>query len=226
MAAPQIRDLQSLIDQYSASFNPQKQLIETDLAGLDAAGTAQEQGLAAKQNTAFKNIEQTAQNKGMFFSGFSPDAQASYTADTYLPALAQLQATIAQGRSSLLGKRADIDSQARTQAINAQEGDRQALTAYEQMQQQQAFQAEQARLEREAAAAENAKNRSASAANSKSKTPTQAQFLVSAFSGYDPDTMKFYTEREVIPALKANYGLSDAEAKRLAYTYRKSAYGS
>ena len=225
MAAPQVRDLQSLIDQYSASFNPQKQLIEQDLTGLDNAGVAQEQGLQAKQKTAFGQIEQRAQDKGMFFSGFSPDAQATYTADTYLPALAQLQATIAQGRSSLLGKRADLESQARTSALGAQENDLSAKTAWEQQQEQQAFQAEQARLEREAAASENSKNRAASAA--KNDKPTTAQFLVQAFSGFDPgSTPAYYTEREVIPAIKANYGLSDADAKALVYAYRKNVYGS
>ena len=221
MAAPQVRELQSLIDQYSASFNPQKQLIDADLAGLDTAGTAQAAGLDARQKKAFGQIEQNASNKGMFFSGFSPDAQASYTADTYLPELAKLQSTIAQGRSALLGKRADIESQARTSALGAQENDLAAKTAYEQMQEQQAFQAEQARLTREASAIENSKSRAASAASS---TPTPAQFLVSAFSGYDGKTMQGYTEKEVIPALMATYNIPKEQAAALAYQYRKSNY--
>jgi len=219
---PQVRDLQSLIQQYSGSFDPQRQLIDQDLAGLDASGAAQQAGLAATQKKAFGQIEQQASDKGVFFSGFSPDAQAEYTAGTYLPELAKLQATIASGRSSLLGKRADLDSTARTSAISAQEGDRNALLTWQQQQEQRAFEAEQARLARDAQAAENSKNRAASSAAS--SVPTPAQFLVKSFAAYDPKTMQGYTEREVIPALMATYNIPKEQAAALAYSYRKSNY--
>lgn len=226
MAAPQVRDLQSLISQYSAAFDPQRQQIDESIQANDNSGAAQQAGLAAQQQQAFRGIEQNAQNKGMFFSGFSPNEQANYTSGTYLPALANLQAAIAQTRAGLLGKRADLDTSARQSALGAQENDLSALNAWNTQQEQQRFQAEQARIAAEREAAENAKNRAASAAASSAKNaqPTTAQFLVQAFSGYDPKTMQFYTEREVIPALQANYGLTKSQAEKLAYDYRKSAY--
>lgn len=57
-----------------------------------------------------------------------------------------------------------------------------------------------------------------------SSTPSTSQFLVQAFSGYDPKKMKNYTEKEVIPALMANYNLSKDQAAKLAYQYRKAVY--
>lgn len=225
---PTQRPLQELIGQYSASFDPQRQLIDQQIASNDASGVAQEAGLAAKQSTAFKQIEQRAQDRGTFFSGFSPNAQAEYTADTYLPALAGLQSAIANTRTSLLGNRAGLDTQANNLALQAQESDRNALTAWQQQQAQQAFQAEQSRLDREATAREAAANRSASARSSAASQPTQAQFLSQAFSGYKPayeGGQAYYTEREIIPAIMANYGISEAQAKTLAYDYRKRVFG-
>lgn len=229
MPAPAVRDLQELIGKYQTSFEPQNALIDSDIAAAENSGAAQEAGLGAKRDTAFKGIEQAAQNKGMFFSGFSPNEQANYTADTYLPALANLQSTIASTRSNLLGKKADNNTAARNAALGAQENDVQALARWNEQQEQIAAQERAAAAQRAFEADQNAKARaatvSASSARSASSQPTQAQFLVQAFSGYDPGKMSGYTEREVIPALMANYNIDKNAAATLAYNYRKSAYG-
>lgn len=190
--APQVRNLQDLIAQYSASFDPQRQLIDADIEMNAKAGAAQEQGLEAKKTKSFGQIEQNAQSKGMLFSGFTPDAQATYTADTYLPALANLQAAIAGTRSSLLGKKAELDSTARTQALGAQEGDIAAVRSWQTMQEQARLAAEQAAKERAFTAAENERNRRAAAADSAanraaaaskgSSGPTASQMMSEALS--------------------------------------------
>lgn len=174
---PQVRDLQALIAEQTASLKPQYDLIEGDIASNATAGAAQEIGLGAKKDKAFKQIGQSSQDKGMFFSGFTPNEEAEYTAGTYLPALAQLQATIASTRSSLLGKKAELGKSAFDTATNIREGDIQAERSWTAAERQRAFQAEQDRIQREAQAAEaeknrqfeakqNAANRSASAAQS------------------------------------------------------------
>ena len=104
---PEVRDLNALVTTLGEGVKGQKQLIDNDIVANEQSGVAQIQGLEARKDKEFKNIEQRASNKGMFFSGFSPDAQAGYTADTYLPALAQLQSVIAGTRSQLMGKKAD-----------------------------------------------------------------------------------------------------------------------
>lgn len=229
-APPVVRDLNQLIGEIGAAYAPQKELINKQIAETDQSGMAQRAGLAAQQKQTFGQIEQGAQNKGMYFSGFSPDAQAKYTATTYLPALANLESSINQVKAGLYGKTAELDSQTRTQAFNVREGDVAAQRAWQQNQEQMAFQAEQARLAREAEARQQAANRAAQSrsAAASSKMPSTAQFLSQAFSGYKPayeGGQAYYTEREVVPALMANYNMSEAQAKEQAYAYRKRVFG-
>lgn len=145
---PQVRDLQSLITEQSKAIAPQNQLIDESINSNANAGLAQEAGLAATQKKAFGQIEQGAQNKGMFFSGFSPDEQATYTSTTYLPALAQLQSTIAKTRADLLGKKADLATSVFDKATNMREQDVQVLNAWNKMTAEQKFNASEADKQR------------------------------------------------------------------------------
>jgi len=162
---PKVRNLNSLVTEIGSSVRPQIDLINSDIAANDAAGAAQIAGLGARKDTAFKQIEQTAQDKGMFFGGFSSDEQANYTAGTYLPALAQLQQTIAQTRSGLLGKKADINTGVFDKAFATRQGDIGSMNDWNKMNQQQQFQAREARLDRDFRTRESSKDRSAAAAN-------------------------------------------------------------
>lgn len=172
---PPVRELQSLIAEQQKAIAPQKALIDADIERSAASGAAQEAGLAATQKKVFGNIEQAAQNKGMFFSGFSPEEQANYTSTTYLPALAQLQTAIAQTRSNLMGKKADLDTDVFKTATNIRENDLQALRSWEKMtaeqqfnaseaEKQRVFQAQQNEVNRQHEARQQAANRASSAA--------------------------------------------------------------
>ena len=149
MAAPVVRDLNQLVSEYGRSVEPQKQLIDTDIANNEKSGQAQIEGLGAAKDRAFGKITQAAQNKGMLFSGFAPDAQAEYTASTYLPALAKLQAAIANTRTSLLGKKADIDKNVYDKAFNTRESDISAKRSWDAAEAARAFQAAEAEKQRE-----------------------------------------------------------------------------
>ena len=182
---PQVRDLQALIAEYGKAYDPQRALIDADITANANAGAAQEAGLQAKQTQAFKTIEQRGQNKGMYFSGFSPDEQANYTSDTYLPALAQLQATIAATRSQLLGKKADIETDVYNKAFNTREGDIKQKNDWQSEQERRAWQAEQDRINREFQASENAKGRAASAASSRASAGPSLELRRNSAGGYD-----------------------------------------
>lgn len=177
MAPPQVRDLQALIAEQTASLTPQYQLIDESINANEQSGQAQVAGLDATKRKAFGQIEQAASNKGMYFSGFSPAEQAEYTASSYLPELAKLQGTIAGARNSLLGKKADLGKSAFDAATNIREGDIQTLRAWEKMtaeqqfnaseaEKQRVFQAQQNEKDRQLQASEGAKGRAASAASS------------------------------------------------------------
>lgn len=183
---PQVRDLQSLIAEQSKAIAPQNRLLDESINQNASAGLAQEAGLAATQKKAFGQIEQGAQNKGMFFSGFSPDEQATYTSTTYLPALAQLQATIAKTRSDLLGKKADLATNVFDKATNMRESDRQALAAWEKMTAEQKFNASEAEKQRVFEAQQNQLKISADARNaaaSKDSAPSQKEQFAAALAG-------------------------------------------
>ncbi len=173
--APQVRELNTLIAQQNESLKPQFGLIDEGIAANEASGAAQKAGLDATQVKAFKGIEQAAQNKKMFFSGFSPNEQAEYTASTYLPAVAALQQTIASARGQLLGDKAKLGKTAFDTAFSIQQEDKGVLDRWNEMTAQQQFQASQAEKDRAFQAAQNeanrrheadiaAKNRAASAA--------------------------------------------------------------
>lgn len=195
MAAPAVRDLQSLIATQQQALQPQLGLIDESIAANDKSGVAQVAGIEAKKSDVFTNqIPQQAQDNGMFFSGFTPDEEAKYTASTYLPALAALQGTIAQTRSSLLGKKADLGKGAYDVATQQQEADRQVLADWNKMtaqqqfeasqsEKQRAFEAKQRQADRDASAKEGAANRSASAA----KAPNPKADAAAALRAYVGD---------------------------------------
>jgi hypothetical protein len=230
--APQVRDLQALIAQQTAALQPQQDLLDQSITANATSGAAQETGLGAQKDTAFKQIEQTGQNKGMFFSGFSPDEQAKYTAGTYLPALAQLQATIASTRSNLLGKKADLNMSAFDKANAQHENDLQTLADWNKLTEQERFNASEADKQRVFQAQQNASDRAASAAASYAKSqadapPPLATGLAQLFTGYvgaKQGGTPYYTENTIVPQLMAAYNLSHDAALKAAYNFRKQTF--
>lgn len=191
-------------------YNPERQLVQQQLSALPGQATAQKTALEQAKINAFRDISSNAQGRGVYFSGFRPSEEARYTGETFLPALANLEATQSQNRTALQQALIEINQRQQQQATGY------AQDILTRRQQQQQFERElAAQRERDAA------NRSASSATS---IPSTSQFLVQAFSGYQPGVDRFYTEQEVIPALMANYNLSRAAAAKLAYKYRDEVY--
>ena len=232
--APAVRDLNALVGEIGQAYQPQYQTIDKDVAFNEQSGVAATAGLEAQQRQAFKGIEQQAINKGMYFSGFSPDAQANYTSTVYLPKLVELNKTIAQTRNQLLGRKAELDTDIRNKAFATRESDLGALRTYEQQQQQRAWEAEQARIKMEfdarQAAADRAASARASAAKSQAARPAQSMnaALEKLFYGYKPASQggeRDLTEKTIIPALMEEYGVTAGTASNLAYQYRKQKFG-
>ena len=84
--APQTQFIQSQIDQLPQYYNAQKASIEQ-----------------AKVN-AFRDIGDTAQKRGMFFSGFQPAENARYLGEKYLPGLMEVDNQMNRERQGLLGQ--------------------------------------------------------------------------------------------------------------------------
>jgi len=169
--APAVRDLNALVGEIGQAYQPQYQTIDKDVAFNEQSGVAATAGLQAQQRQAFGGIEQAAQNKGMFFSGFSPSEQANYTSTVYLPKLAELNKTIAQTRNQLLGRKAELDTDIRNKAFATREQDMTSLRDWQNQQAQRAWEAEQARIKMEFDARQAAADRAASARASAASAP-------------------------------------------------------
>lgn len=222
---PQVRNLQDLIKTQQDALQPQYSLIDQSIAANDTSGTAQVAGLEAKKTQAFGDITQAANDRGGYFSGYTPHEQATYTAGTYLPALAQLQSTIAQTRMGLLGKKADLGTKAFDTAYASQENDRQILADWEKMTAEQQFNASEADKTRVFTAQQNAADRATTLAGKQPDIPA-AQFVSQEFFGYDPKNSDHQgLAEDIMYQLMTQYKMSEKAAAGLVYPYRKQQFG-
>lgn len=227
--APTVQSLNDIIGQITSAQAPEQATIDSNIQANDTSGTAAVAGLNAAKDTAFGGIEQAAQDKGMYFSGFSPDAEAKYTGSTYLPALAKLQDSIETTKNTLLGQKADLQTQANTQALTTQQGEQKDLDSYNE---QQASEAQQAALQKEAEQA------ALQEAETKADTPTtpsladqQAavkaslqQDVANAFTNFK-SRPSGYTESTILPQLIQAYSSAGVPAQDIVnavYSTRKA----
>lgn len=235
MAAPVVQSVNDIINELKPATQGQSDLIDQQISQNDAYGQTQIAALDAKKTKGFADIEQNAQNKGMYFSGFSPDQQASYLSDTYLPAVASVQKSILDTRNSLLGQKNSLFSDLFGKAYDTNQTQQGRLFDYNQQQDSFAFQSSEAEKDRafqaQQAAAAAAVKYATSGSGSSSKAATDsAKFglqddIVAAFSQAGSKD-KNYTERVVLPQLYSAYAdLGNDAVNKAVYQYRKNALG-
>lgn len=232
MQPPTVRTLDQLTTDTNSIYDPQRANINNQIASAGTRLSGDEAGLAAAQTNAFGDITQQAARRGALFSGFTPDQQAHYTAEKYLPALAGLRTANEQTIQGLNNNLLTLNSDQAQKAFDTQNQDISQLYDYNKTQAEHQFQTQQAQTayqqELEKLRVQAQYDAQSRASSNASQTPSTQQFLVSAFSGYKPayqGGQAYYTEREVIPALMANYGLNKQQASDLAYGYRKQVFG-
>lgn len=116
------------LDQVNASlaniYDPQVQSVQQEKDSIPGQVQSEEQGLQAKQNTAFGDILDGARARGLGFSGIPLGEQAKYTANTYLPALANLHTAAQQHVATLQDAINKINETRQTQAQGIFENER------------------------------------------------------------------------------------------------------
>lgn len=122
----QPRSLEQVVASLGSIYDPQVQSIQHQQADIPNQVAAEEQGLQAKQQTAFGDILNGARNRGagVAFGGIPLADQARYTADTYLPALANLHTAQKQQQQSLSDAINSINERRATQGQSIYEGER------------------------------------------------------------------------------------------------------
>ena len=127
-----IRQRQQQLDQI---YNPQIELIQQQKQALPGRFDARRSSLEQARVNAFRDIGQTANRRGMFFSGFQPDEQARYLGERFLPGMQDIESQQEQARLGLLEQLTGIRGQ-RAQGM---------MSFQDQIQQQQQRQQEQER---------------------------------------------------------------------------------
>jgi hypothetical protein len=122
----QPRSLEQVVASLGSVYDPQIQSVQKQQADIPGQVTAEENGLQAKQQTAFGDILNGARNRGVgvAFGGIPLADQARYTADTYLPALANLHTAQHQREQSLSDAINAINERRATQGQSIYEGER------------------------------------------------------------------------------------------------------
>ena len=89
-------------------YKPQEQWINNQLTALPTYYNAQKASMEQAKVNAFRDIGNTAQGRGMFFSGFQPHEQARYLGEKYLPGLMEIDNQMNREKTGLLGQMANV----------------------------------------------------------------------------------------------------------------------
>lgn len=95
------RELSQIISELNNVYDPQRQTVRQQQEAIDPALQAEEKGLEYAKNDAFQGITDTANRRGLFYSGIPIAEQQKYTGGTYLPAVANLRGKYQQQRFNL-----------------------------------------------------------------------------------------------------------------------------
>jgi hypothetical protein len=145
------QDLNAIISELDAAYNPSRQTINDRINGLQGAESADIAGLEGQKVQAFDDITNGARSKGMGFSGIPIQEQAKYSASSFLPAVAKVKQSYNEGRNSLVDALNNMNIDQRKTAMSIRE-----------TQQNRDFEAQQAALARQA------QERASAAANASS----------------------------------------------------------
>jgi hypothetical protein len=108
--------LQEIYNQLESIYQPQRTALQQQQPLFEQQAAANRAALEQARVNAFRDITQTAGQRGMLFSGFTPEEQARYTGTKYLPALAGVEQTLQQRKLSLEQQLNQLQSQQRQSA--------------------------------------------------------------------------------------------------------------
>lgn len=149
----QPESLDKIISDLGRAYQPQVDVLNQQKAGLGARFDSQRSALDAMKVQGFNNINNQASSSGQAFTGFRPEEQANYLSTQYLPGIQALDQQKNDQSLELDKTLASIHSDKVLKATDLRGQQQRAYESYLEAERQRAFQAEQNRLERAAAAA-------------------------------------------------------------------------
>ena len=178
--APKVETLAQSVAALAGGFDEQRNLINEQIAGLSSQYGAQREALEGTRSQQFNKINEQATGRGMAFSGIPLYEQTQYLANSYLPGLTNLANQENEERMKYRTNIAQLNSQQQQAALSRIDQQQAALNQWNLQQAQLAAQAEQARLDRQFQASQNAADRAANATPQLSPQQAVAQSMASA----------------------------------------------
>lgn len=132
-------DYQSVYDSLGTQYQPQVDLVNSQIAQLAPQQEAEQASLDQAKVNAFKDITNSANSKGVLFSGVPIDQQSTYVGTKYLPAVANLKTSFNNTKNTLLG-------QINTLSANRQKQAQDSVSSYQAAQEKKAYQDAQLQL--------------------------------------------------------------------------------
>lgn len=208
---PAVLDYNTANSQIASEYDPQIAQVNTQIGDLGRQQDAQMSALDQAKVNAFRDITNTANAKGMLFSGFTPDQQATYTGTKYLPAVANLQTSFNNTKNQLTGQINTLNANRNKEALGLVSASQKAYNDYIQQQNDNYY--KQANLDLGYA------RLGVSQANAAAKTPTPTvQNVGSALYNQVKSNKLIGSDGHVAPATLAamyntwkGYGLKDAD---------------
>ena len=160
---PQVQNLEQILADIDPAYSQSRNLYNQQITALPGQSASRTQGLEAARNNSFNTINDQAVGRGLAFSGIPLAEQARYLGEQYLPGLQKISEDEASQRMSLQQQLAALEQDRYNQALGIRTGQQDTLNRYLEAERQRQFDAEQARLNREAQARAAAASRAASA---------------------------------------------------------------
>jgi hypothetical protein len=167
MAAPKVQKLADIMAGLDPAFAGTKAIYNQQLSAVPAKFDAQKQALEVTKGNQFRQINRSANAKGLAFSGMPTEEQTRYLGEQYLPALAgydtqanteqlQIRQLLAQLAQDQTLKATDIRGHQQDTLDSYLEAERQRQAAAQEAAKQRAFDAQQNALQRRASASKSA----------------------------------------------------------------------
>ncbi len=182
MAVPAVQSLEEIYAQLNPAYTGTRNIVNTQLSAIPGQYQASTDALGVKKDNAFRQVNTNANAKGMAFSGIPAAEQTRYLGETYLPAVAGLEAQKGTATLELQKILADIEKEQRLRAMDTRTDQQKALDAYIENERERAFKLQ---VQREAAAAE-ARSGGGGGGSQASGPPTPQQRKDKGFNFQDP----------------------------------------
>lgn len=158
----------------ATQYQPQTDLVNSQIADLPRQQQAVQSSLDQAKVNAFKDITNSANAKGVLFSGVPIDQQSTYVGTKYLPAVANNQTAFQNTKNTLLGQINTLQAGRQKQAQDS-------VSAYQKAQQDNAY--KQAQLDLGYARLNSSNSNSAADRAARSKTESQGQIMQQDMAG-------------------------------------------